>query len=104
MQPPPTDDHHRIWNRLSPGPPNITPIFCVGETLEQRQNNETFNHIEHQLTTGLSGFANLTETRVIIAYEPIWAIGTGKVASPDEAQDVHAFIRNHISKTFGSFR
>ncbi|SDM17783.1 triose-phosphate isomerase [Sediminibacillus halophilus] len=80
---------------------NLTPIICVGETLEQRENNETMNHVEAQVKQALSG---LTEEQVkasIIAYEPIWAIGTGKTATSEQANEVCTHIRN-VVKQFSS--
>lgn len=74
----------------------LIPILCVGETLAQRDANQTFTHIEKQLTEGL---ASTPKTATfIIAYEPVWAIGTGKVATTDQAQEVHAFIRQTLLK------
>lgn len=76
----------------------ITPIFCVGETLEQREAEITEQVIEAQLAAviELTGVESLSKS--VIAYEPVWAIGTGKTASPQQAQDVHAFIRSGIAK------
>ena len=75
----------------------ITPILCVGELLEQRERGETEAVVARQLdavvlVAGIAAFAN-----AVIAYEPVWAIGTGKNATPQQAQDVHAFIRGRIS-------
>jgi len=78
----------------------LTPIFCIGETLEQRENNQTLSIIGTQLSEGLSNLENdlISEQKpIIIAYEPIWAIGTGKVATPQQAQEVHKFIREKIA-------
>jgi len=76
----------------------ITPILCVGETLEQREAEITEQVIEEQLAAviELTGVESLSKS--VIAYEPVWAIGTGKTASPQQAQDVHAFIRSGIAK------
>lgn len=76
----------------------ITPILCVGETLEQREAGTTEQVIEDQLTAiiRLAGIESLSQA--IVAYEPIWAIGTGKTASPQQAQDVHSYIRTGIAK------
>lgn len=76
----------------------ITPILCVGETLEQREAEITKQVIEAQLAAiiELTGVESLSKS--VIAYEPVWAIGTGKTASPQQAQDVHAFIRSGIAK------
>ena len=76
----------------------ITPILCVGETLEQREAGTTEQVIEEQLATviKLAGVESLA--KAIVAYEPVWAIGTGRTASPEQAQDVHSFIREGIAK------
>jgi triosephosphate isomerase len=74
----------------------LIPIFCVGETLEEREHGKTFVVIERQIREGLN---NLTEGDiggVLIAYEPVWAIGTGRTATPGQAQAVHAFIRETL--------
>lgn len=75
----------------------ILPIFCVGETLEQREHNQTFVIIDAQLAQLFdeSGAASLRNA--VIAYEPVWAIGTGKTATPEQAQKVHAYIRKQIA-------
>lgn len=76
-------------------------IFCLGETKEQRNNNQTNNVIETQLREGLSGLNQEQVKNIIIAYEPVWAIGTGNTATPEQAEEVHVFIRNLISDLFG---
>ena len=76
-------------------------IFCVGETLEEREANKTLEIIEGQLKNGLAGFTAEQLNGFIIAYEPVWAIGTGKTATPDQAQEVHAAIRAYLAKTYG---
>ena len=76
----------------------LKPIFCIGETLEERERNETFPTVKRQLREGLK---NLTEDDIkviTIAYEPVWAIGTGKTATPGQAQAVHGFIRNVLDE------
>lgn len=75
---------------------DLTPIVCVGETLAQREANETFTHIETQVTAALNNLEPEQIARTIIAYEPIWAIGTGETASSDDANEVCAHIRNVI--------
>jgi triosephosphate isomerase len=79
---------------------NLKPIFCIGETLEERESNETFNIVEKQLAEGLKGFSEGNLRDLIIAYEPVWAIGTGKTATPEQAQEVHAFIRKYARENF----
>ena len=71
----------------------LTPILCVGETLEQREADETQAVLKQQLGAVLSASGVQAFSRAIIAYEPVWAIGTGKTASPEQAQDAHAFLR-----------
>jgi len=79
----------------------LTPIVCVGEMLQEREANKTFQVIERQLKGSLVNFSHDEIDKVVVAYEPVWAIGTGKVATPQQAQEVHAFIRKEISKVFG---
>lgn len=79
----------------------LTIIFCVGETLQQREANETLSVIEGQLENGLKGFTAEQLKGLIIAYEPVWAIGTGKTATPDQAQEVHAAIRHFLANKYG---
>jgi triosephosphate isomerase len=71
----------------------LIPILCVGESLQEREDNVTFNIIEKQVKEGLTGLSVEQATSLVIAYEPIWAIGTGKTATPEQAQEVHSFIR-----------
>ncbi len=71
----------------------LSPIVCVGENLEQRETDKAFDVIETQCRESLAGFTAAEMKKIIIAYEPIWAIGTGKTASPDQAQEIHQFIR-----------
>ena len=75
----------------------LTPIICVGETLEQREANETLTHIEAQVTNALNGLSNEQIEKTIIAYEPIWAIGTGKTASSADANEVCTHIRKVVA-------
>jgi triosephosphate isomerase (TIM) len=80
----------------------LTPIFCIGETLEERNSERHFAVIERQLKEGLF---HLTETQVqsvVIAYEPVWAIGTGLTASPEQAQEIHAFIREAVAGRYSA--
>ncbi len=80
----------------------MTGIFCVGESLDDRNNGRTHDVVERQLAGGLAGFDGEQLERLVIAYEPVWAIGTGLNASPEQAQDVHLFIREWIKSKFGS--
>ena len=78
----------------------LKPIFCVGESLDTREADETFNYIGRQLTDGLFHLSNEEFDQVTVAYEPIWAIGTGRTATSAQAQEVHAFIRERIARAY----
>ena len=96
-----TDDliNKKIKKALSSG---LKPIFCVGETLDERESGVTNEIIKRQVYEGLNGLSEKDLDTIIIAYEPVWAIGTGKTATPNQAQEVHNFIRNLISDKFSS--
>jgi len=79
----------------------LKPILCVGETLAEREAGSTLKVVQTQLEAGLDGIAKDQAPSVVIAYEPVWAIGTGKVATTAQAQEVHAFIRQLLVKLFG---
>ena len=79
----------------------LTPIFCCGEPLEVREANEQEDHVKQQIKNTLLCLNEELIEQVIIAYEPVWAIGTGKTASPEQAQEMHAFIRNILSESLG---
>ncbi|WP_372590712.1 triose-phosphate isomerase [Fervidobacterium pennivorans subsp. carthaginiensis] len=79
----------------------LTPIFCIGETLEERQKGLTFCVLEKQVREGLYGLNADDVKKVVIAYEPVWAIGTGVVATPEQAQEAHEFVRLLLAKMFG---
>lgn len=81
---------------------NLTPIVCVGETLEQREANETMTLVEDQVKKALQGLTDQQVAETIIAYEPIWAIGTGKSSSAEDANEVCAHIRKVIAEQFSS--
>lgn len=80
----------------------LKPILCVGETLEERDEEKTLDVIKTQLDGGLAGVEGDDLTNVVIAYEPVWAIGTGRVATPEQAQEVHAFIRSWLTDKYGA--
>lgn len=78
----------------------LIPIFCIGETLQERENGKTFEVVQRQIEKGLDGINKELASNIIIAYEPVWAIGTGKNATPEQAQEVHNFIRNLLSSLY----
>ncbi len=79
----------------------LTPIFCIGEVLEQRENGSFFDVVKTQIEEGLFNLEANEFGKIILAYEPVWAIGTGKTASDDQAQEMHAFIRKTIADKYG---
>lgn len=80
----------------------LTVLLCVGETLAQREAGETFSVIEAQVRGGLEGLTAGQMAQVVLAYEPVWAIGTGKTASNEQAQEAHAFIRGLICRLYSA--
>lgn len=80
---------------------HLVPIVCVGETLEQREAGETEQVVSDQLKGSLAGLDEARAAGIVIAYEPVWAIGTGKTATPEQAEAVHAFIRSILADDFG---
>ena len=80
----------------------IAPIVCVGETLEEREAGETLGVVLGQLSAALEGISAAEMATVVVAYEPVWAIGTGKTATPDDAQSVHAAIRARVEEEKGA--
>lgn len=87
----------KIKKALSEG---LTPIFCIGETLEERQKGLTFCVLEKQVREGFYGLTKEDALKVVIAYEPVWAIGTGVVATPQQAQEAHEFIRKLLAQMY----
>ncbi|MBI5576405.1 MAG: triose-phosphate isomerase [Deltaproteobacteria bacterium] len=79
----------------------LVPIMCLGETLQERESGKTFDVVERQLRAGLSDIGAAEAPKVIVAYEPVWAIGTGKTASKEQAQEVHAFLRRILAELYG---
>ncbi|HDQ45604.1 MAG TPA: triose-phosphate isomerase [bacterium] len=94
-----TDDLicRKVVKALSAG---LEVILCVGELLEERETGKTDSVVETQLSNGLKEVAAGDMSRVTLAYEPVWAIGTGRTATPDQAQDVHAFIRRWLGTRY----
>jgi triosephosphate isomerase (TIM) len=79
----------------------LLPIFCIGEVLEEREAGKHFDIVKTQLNEGLFDLSADDFCKIIIAYEPVWAIGTGKTATPDQAQEIHKVIRDHIASKYG---
>jgi triosephosphate isomerase len=80
----------------------LIPVMCVGESEKERQLKETFSVLDKQVKNGLEGFSHDELRTLVIAYEPIWAIGTGKTATADQAQEVHKFLRKTLEANFGN--
>ncbi len=89
---------NKVNNLLEYG---IEPIFCVGEQLAQREAGTHFELVKDHITEGLFHLSESEFSNIVIAYEPVWAIGTGKTASPDQAQEMHAYIRSLITEKYG---
>jgi triosephosphate isomerase len=81
---------------------DLTPIMCIGETLDQRERNETMNVLDAQIKGGLDGLGGERVAELVIAYEPVWAIGTGRTATPAQAGEAHAHIRSRLRQWFGA--
>ena len=81
---------------------NLVPLYCIGETLDEREADQHFSIVEKQLAEGLQGIEPTGSEQLIIAYEPVWAIGTGKTASPEQAAEMHGFIRHWLGKRYAS--
>lgn len=79
----------------------LTPVYCVGETLDQRESGNTEQILETQIRAGLAPITPEQFEKIVVAYEPVWAIGTGKVATPEMAADAHRFIRGQLRQRFG---
>src|SRR4029434_5395657 len=80
----------------------LTVIMCVGETLDQRDQGKAQSVVSDQLVGGLSGLTASDLDRIIVAYEPVWAIGTGRTATPEQAQEMHAFIRRVFADRYSN--
>jgi triosephosphate isomerase len=91
--------HKKVLAAMGHG---LIPIVCVGESLEQREADKTEEVVGRQLEGALEGVALKDPERLVVAYEPIWAIGTGRTATPEQAQQVHAFIRARLTGFFGA--
>ncbi|WP_430816456.1 triose-phosphate isomerase [Carboxylicivirga sp. RSCT41] len=80
----------------------LTPIFCIGEVLEEREAEKHFEVVKEQIEEALFHLSAEDFAKVVLAYEPVWAIGTGKTASPEQAQEIHAFIRQTLADKYGA--
>lgn len=80
----------------------LVPIMCIGESLDEREKGETIQKVGTQITEGLDDLETAEIRQIIIAYEPIWAIGTGLTATPEQAQEVHSFIREKLAEKHGN--
>jgi triosephosphate isomerase len=80
----------------------LTPIVCVGETLDERDANRTEEVLARQVAAGLAGVSESRAARIVVAYEPVWAIGTGRHATPQQAQAAHRHIRGRLAEQFGT--
>jgi triosephosphate isomerase len=80
----------------------LTPIFCIGELLEERTMGVTYEVVERQMSKGLDGIPAEDLPRVVVAYEPVWAIGTGRTATPRQAQEVHHYVRKLLARRAGA--
>ncbi len=80
----------------------LVPIFCIGETLEERNKDQTFDVLRRQVTNGLSEIQLDDPLKMVVAYEPVWAIGTGVTATPDQAQEAHRYVRDLLAGLWGS--
>jgi triosephosphate isomerase (TIM) len=89
--------NRRIKAALAQG---LKVIFCIGETLKEREEGKTFSVIERQIEGGLKGLGDKELRNMVIAYEPVWAIGTGKTATPEQAEEAHRFIREKVEKLY----
>ena len=81
---------------------NFTPVYCFGETLQEREAGETFSVVKKQIIEGLESVNKIEAKKIILAYEPVWAIGTGKVATPEQAEEVHSYIRKELTALYDS--
>jgi triosephosphate isomerase len=79
----------------------LVPIVCIGETLQEREANQTLQVLDRQIKAGLDGVTGAELADLVVAYEPVWAIGTGRTATPDQAQEAHAHIRSRLTQWFG---
>lgn len=92
------DQNKKVYQALEQ---NLATIFCIGETLEEREQGKTMEILKEQIVSSLKGIEGLNPKNFVFAYEPVWAIGTGKTAGPDQAEEAHKEIRTIISNELG---
>lgn len=96
------EDNHLLFRKIKQVLENkLFPIYCCGEKLEQRESGKFFEVVENQIKESLFNLSAQEMEQIVIAYEPVWAIGTGKNATAEQAQEMHAFIRSTLAKKFG---
>lgn len=96
------EDNKMLYRKIKQALENqLIPIYCCGERLKERESNSFFRVVEQQISESLFDLSKEQMLQIVIAYEPVWAIGTGKNATSQQAQDMHAFIRTTIAKKFG---
>lgn len=96
------DDDALVARKLSVAlEAGLVPVLCVGESLAERESGQTFAVLERQITSALRAHTAAALSTLIVAYEPVWAIGTGLTATPEQAQEVHAWLRGHVSELLG---
>jgi triosephosphate isomerase len=96
------EDHAMLAKKVDVALENhLAPIFCFGELKEERETSKHFEVVANQLKESLYHLDAAAFSKIILAYEPVWAIGTGLTASPEQAQEMHAFIRSNIETQFG---
>ena len=96
------DTDHSVHKKINAANNNgLIPVFCIGESEKERESGQTFSVLDKQVKKGLKGFFADNLKTLVIAYEPVWAIGTGKTATSDQAQEVHQFLRSLVGELFG---
>ena len=96
------DTDHSVHKKINAANNNgLIPVFCIGESEKERESGQTFSVLDKQVKKGLKGFFADNLKTLVIAYEPVWAIGTGKTATSDQAQEVHHFLRSLVDELYG---
>ncbi len=96
------EDNHLLFRKIKEVLSNgLTPIYCCGEKLDERESGKYFDVVEQQVSESLFELSNEQMQKIVVAYEPVWAIGTGRNATAEQAQEMHAYIRKVLAKKFG---